>query len=694
MSHPYPDNNSRYPPPGSSRRPYPSRADRDGRMYDDRSRSRSPGGTHSSPHDRVTTEMITAVDHHDRLHPGVGDRPTEIATARVISPPDITVGAGAIVGAAVERRIPRQRGTEAETSQISTELRNAYHVEGLEDIRVIRDRQTKVSRQLGFLRFQSIDASRAFLERNHPCIYLYGPSTGSNDRSTKVRIAYSREREDRGRVKAEGDWTCRMCAIVNYATRQKCFRCNAPRPEPGPTGPPGIPAPKVVNTGDNDAAPDNQPSQFLLFRGLESSVTEELFAKGVAKLYKPASGGSDNSANSQKKGAKVASTTGDANLGAREGSIRRVLLTRDRKTNESWRYGFAEFASVMDAQAAVTRLNSFDKFTISSRPVMVSYIHAGVFVPVMNPTASTDHFTFSPLNNPSLKLMYWDDEGYVTELTVTSSEEDGGQEQSKDDKPLGNQQDNKSSKDADKAKKRKADAAVTANAKKTAMPSHLQFWSNRHAELHGIHKKDDNGNPADAGSDGTVPADSAAPPTQSYADPNRHCCYLCLRQFKSAAEVNRHERMSQLHRDNTQNDELKSRAMGKLVKHGIAPPSAEYRDRARERRQAFGRTKVSTKQKPTPAKEEDEPPVQSTSKGASLLSKMGWSAGSGLGAQGTGVTAPIATEVYAQGVGLGAQGSKLGDAAEEAGRNTRGRYDEFLEKTKQAARQRYEQMDR
>lgn len=63
-----------------------------------------------------------------------------------------------------------------------------------------------------------------------------------------------------------------------------------------------------------------------------------------------------------------------------------------------------------------------------------------------------------------------------------------------------------------------------------------------------------------------------------------------------------------------------------------------------------------------------------------------------MGAQGTGVTAPIATEVYAQGVGLGAQGSKIGDAVEEAGRNTRGRYDEFLEKTKANARQRYDRL--
>jgi hypothetical protein len=71
----------------------------------------------------------------------------------------------------------------------------------------------EVSRQLGFLRFHSVNDSRAFLEQNHPFIYLYGPSAGDNDRSTKVRIAYSREREDRNRGKAEGDWTCRMVRL-------------------------------------------------------------------------------------------------------------------------------------------------------------------------------------------------------------------------------------------------------------------------------------------------------------------------------------------------------------------------------------------------------------------------------------------------------------------------------------------------
>ena len=104
--------------------------------------------------------------------------------------------------------------------------------------------------------------------------------------------------------------------------------------------PPEVPRP--ANTGDNDVSTDGTPSQFLLLRGLEASVTEEVLAKGVAKLYRPAN--SQVQGNTTKKG-KVASTTGDSNLGARDGSLRRVLLVRDRRSNDSWRYGFAEFAT-------------------------------------------------------------------------------------------------------------------------------------------------------------------------------------------------------------------------------------------------------------------------------------------------------------------------------------------------------------
>ena len=56
------------------------------------------------------------------------------------------------------------------------------------------------------------------------------------------------------------------------------------------------------------------------------------------------------------------------------------------------------------------------------------------------------------------------------------------------------------------------------------------------------------------------------------------------------------------------------------------------------------------------------------------------------------MTAPIATDMYVAGVGLGAEGGKVGDAVEEAGRSTRGSYSEFLEKTRDKARGRFEEM--
>ena len=105
--------------------------------------------------------------------------------------------------------------------------------------------------------------------------------------------------------------------------------------------------PEFLNIGDSDASLNGSPSQFILLRGLEPTVTEELLAKGVAKLFKPnRRAPSPTTVGSKRPNAKVISTTGDVNLGAKEGSLRRVLLVRDRRSNESWRYGFAEFSTV------------------------------------------------------------------------------------------------------------------------------------------------------------------------------------------------------------------------------------------------------------------------------------------------------------------------------------------------------------
>lgn len=174
--------------------------------------------------------------------------------------------------------------------------------------------------------------------------------------------------------------------------------------------------------------------------------------------------------------------------------------------------------------------------------------------------------------------------------------------------------------------------------------------------------------------------------------------------------MNKHERLSSLHRDNLKNQALVSKALSKLGQSVPTPPaaepeSAEYRDRAQERRVAFNQAKApkplkkeawearpvsatasSNKKEPSP----EAPPAQS--KGASLLGKMGYKAGQGLGASGTGSIAPIPTEMYVAGVGLGASGGKVGDAVVEAGRNTKSSYGDFLEKTRDKAKERYKEM--
>ena len=72
--------------------------------------------------------------------------------------------------------------------------------------------QQEVSRGFGFLRFPTLEKSKTFLEQNFPMIYLYGKGKADNDdQVAKVRIAFSRERDERSRMeKAEGEWTCKI----------------------------------------------------------------------------------------------------------------------------------------------------------------------------------------------------------------------------------------------------------------------------------------------------------------------------------------------------------------------------------------------------------------------------------------------------------------------------------------------------
>ncbi|KAF3903355.1 hypothetical protein AA313_de0209449 [Arthrobotrys entomopaga] len=497
----------------------------------------------------------------------------------------------------------------------------------------------------------------------------------------RISLAYAKERTE---AAVADDWHCSVCLLSNFPRRSACYRCGTSRADSEATGPLLTSAPNhFSNDGSKDVG--ETPSQFLLIRDLEANVTEELLLKGVQKL----------------------STD--------EFAIKRVLLVRDRRTNESWRFGFAEFSSVEEAKKAFEKYTTKDGgFTIKSRSVTVSYIHPGVFVPMIQPKPSSERWTFEPLGGMGggVKLAYWDDEGYCKVHLAEGSKQEATKEirdRTKED-PKSKKKGEKGAPETgqtEKTKKRKADnisGKDTPNVPKK-LPTHLQFWQERHSELHGI----DSTGPNAGASAPTKPADNTeadSPPAKSYADPVKLCCYLCSRQFKTDAEVNKHERISKLHQTNLQNEELVKTAEAKLKKNGIRRgyDGAEdgnkgYRDRAKERRTIHsqpanpGAARGQQKAKEAAAaRESPEKEVKAPiNRGANLLSKMGWTEGRGLGAQETGITTPIVAEMYVEGVGLGASGGKVGDIID--GAPEAGNYQGFVERTKEKARGRYEELE-
>ena len=224
---------------------------------------------------------------------------------------------------------------------------------------------------------------------------------------------------------------------------------------------------------------------------------------------------------------------------------------------------------------------------------------------------------------------------------------------------------------------------------------------------------------------------SAAAPPRSFVDRSSDdpVCYLCNTKLSNGEVVRRHEKESKLHLSNLEDAAKCAAASVKLAekvpkifhssaevimqegKHkadsisletagrnghprGSGPiSSSEYKDRAAERRSLHSQPKnvpfksFSMPHDATDVKRElpfsanevsSSPPERSSSKqlskASAMMASMGYAVGGGggLGAHGSGVTDPIAPNIYAGGVGLGAEGAVLGDAAVVAASKTKG----------------------
>ncbi|KAK1990978.1 hypothetical protein LX36DRAFT_591450, partial [Colletotrichum falcatum] len=227
--------------------------------------------------------------------------------------------------------------------------------------------------------------------------------------------------------------------------------------------------------------------------------------------------------------------------------------------------------------------------------------------------------------------------------------------------------------------------------------------------------------PAATTDNGTPDPAPTAEAAVSYVDREKICCLICMMKYKTLDDLNTHEK-SRNHKNAMADDDKVKAAKPRLAardkrmaaKQADEQPKGEesgsqYRDRAKERREVFNQpakpkvppqggkpaasgataAKKTTPAATTTAAAASRPPQ---SKGAGMLAKMGWSAGQGLGAKGDGRTEVIATHAYQEGVGLGAEGGNLGDAAELAQRKTTNSYAEYVNTVQDRARERYNKL--
>ncbi|UZP37505.1 hypothetical protein NXS19_005321 [Fusarium pseudograminearum] len=376
-----------------------------------------------------------------------------------------------------------------------------------------------------------------------------------------------------------------------------------------------------------------------------------------------------------KRGPKLKSTapTGDTTgYGARPGSLHRVFLMRDAGTGESFKYGFAEFWTVEDATAAMTKFQKSRSFTVAACPVTVASTHMGVFLPEEREVVpAIEHMSFNPLFNPSLRVRYRDYHLYPSQQIVTEQPPEGDRvsqtrEEEENDK---------------KSKKRKADGNLAASSTKKSAPvmaGRMAMWQQKSNELReekenrparparpgkaefsdvnrtplrinlsgsgadmakpqsaikisisGVAKLDapetaaleKQTSPDETGTPGssTQPAATSEEPPVSYVDRDRLMCLICMRKYKSVDEVNIHER-SRNHKTATENEDQVKAALPRLAVRDkrlqkqiqenpdAAAAASQYRDRAKERRAVYNQPTKPTTA--TPGKPKSAPKVE------------------------------------------------------------------------------------
>lgn len=173
-----------------------------------------------------------------------------------------------------------------------------------------------------------------------------------------------------------------------------------------------------------------------------------------------------------------------------------------------------------------------------------------------------------------------------------------------------------------------------------------------------------------------------------FTDLSIMACLLCKRQFPNREALERHQKLSDLHKQNLEIHKKMGMTDEELEAYERLERENKYRDRAKERREKYGqpeaqKIKLPPKRRGGPAGTyEQAPPAErigASNIGNQMLKAMGWTEGSGLGKAGQGIVDPIEAKMRSQNAGLGLKGSNFGASSS----------DSYKDKLKKLARSRF-----
>ncbi|KAL2653047.1 hypothetical protein R1flu_021175 [Riccia fluitans] len=198
----------------------------------------------------------------------------------------------------------------------------------LRHVRVIKERNSGVSRGFAFVDFMSVEAAQKMMEgagydglvvdgRRLFFEYSSKPTggIGAPQGVTSGRGGNSKSSSGTGT-----DWMCTVCGCVNFARRTLCFQCNEGRSEDAPAA--DVSASTVPASAGRRSS-EAGPTHVLVVRGLDENVNEESLHYEFSK-YAP---------------------------------IKDLRLVRDKFTHVSRGFAFIHFNSVEEATKALEASN-------------------------------------------------------------------------------------------------------------------------------------------------------------------------------------------------------------------------------------------------------------------------------------------------------------------------------------------------